>query len=95
MTFEGINPTPNPKPNPDGSYTVVLTIVQWQVFQEKTPVPLMEIPPPKEPSDETISITQNPSALHINTCSWGTAWGEFIAFLGINLPVSTDFCQRI
>merc|ERR1719204_1947998 len=32
--FEGIKPTPNPKPNPDGSRTVKLTPAQWNIFQE-------------------------------------------------------------
>ena len=87
MTFEGIDPTPDPKPNPDGSYTVVLTIVQWQVFREKTPVPLMEISPLNEPSDVVIAVTQNPSAL--TKFSWSIAWGNVVK--GKNLNVST-FC---
>ena len=51
--FEGIRPTPNPKPNPDGSYTVKLTTIQWKVFQEnqkKPPVPVPAAPEPEETS---------------------------------------------
>ena len=49
--FEGIRPTPNPKPNPDGSYTVKLTTIQWKVFQEnqkKPPVPVPAAPEPEK-----------------------------------------------
>ena len=38
----GITPTPNPKPNADGSRTVKLTPAQWKIFQDnqkKPPVP--------------------------------------------------------
>jgi hypothetical protein len=50
--FEGIRPTPNPKPNPDGSYTVKLSTIQWKVFQEnqkKPPVPVPGEPAPEKP----------------------------------------------
>ena len=49
--FEGIRPTPNPKPNPDGSYTVKLSTIQWKVFQEnqkKPPVPVPAAPEPEK-----------------------------------------------
>ena len=54
--FEGIRPTPKPDQNPDGSYTVRLTITQWQRFQDniKKPanlVPLDE-PSPGKSSDK-------------------------------------------
>ena len=60
--FEGIKPTPNPKPNPDGSRTVKLTPAQWQIFQDnqkKAPVPV-PAEPGKEPTDE-ISVTKDRS----------------------------------
>ena len=49
-SFDGIRPTPNPKPNPDGTYTVKLTVFQWKKFQDnqrKAPVPA-----PKKPEDK-------------------------------------------
>ena len=53
--FEGIRPTPNPKPNPDGSYTVKLTTIQWNVFQDnqkKPPVPVPADPEKPAPGKE-------------------------------------------
>ena len=53
--FEGIRPTPNPKPNPDGSYTVKLTTIQWNVFQDnqkKPPVPVLADPEKPAPGKE-------------------------------------------
>ena len=46
--FEGIRPTPDPKPNPDGSYTVKLTTTQFKVFEENQKKPA--IPVPAEPA---------------------------------------------
>ena len=48
--FEGIRPTPNPKPNPDGSYTVKLTTIQWKVFQENQKKPPVSLPAAPEPA---------------------------------------------
>ena len=57
--FEGIRPTPNPKPNPDGSYTVKLTTTQFKVFEENQKKPAIPVPaepakpaPGKEPEPE-------------------------------------------
>merc|ERR1719204_2849409 len=66
--FEGIKPTPDPKPNPAGSRTVTLTPAQWKTFQDNqkkppTPVPV-EPEPGKKPSDkpaDEISVTKDPS----------------------------------
>merc|ERR1719204_526191 len=58
--FEGIKPTPNPKPNPDGSRTVTLTPAQWKIFQDnrkKPPVPT----PAEAPSGDTIAATKDKS----------------------------------
>merc|ERR1719204_2894498 len=66
--FEGIKPTPDPKPNPDGSRTVKLTPAQWKTFQDnqkKPPIPVpVEPEPGKKPSDkpaDEISVTKDPS----------------------------------
>ena len=75
--FEGIRPTPNPKPNPDGSYTVKLTTIQWKVFQDNQKKPAVPVPaepesaepaPGKEPEEKPtttlgveITVTQAPS----------------------------------
>ena len=70
--FEGIRPTPNPKPNADGSYTVKLTTIQWKMFQEnqkKPPVPVPAEPDPVKPAsekepekpEEEITVTLEPS----------------------------------
>ena len=71
--FDGIRLFPKPKPNPDQSYTVKLTVTQWNVFQEnmkKPPVPVLAEPEPskpapgKEPEEkpgEEITVTLEPS----------------------------------
>ena len=70
--FEGIRPTPNPKPNADGSYTVKLTTIQWKVFQENQKKPPVPVPAETEPvestpvndpgkSEEEITVTLEPS----------------------------------
>ena len=49
--FEGIRPTPNPKANPDGSYTVKLTTTQFKVFEENQKKPAIPVPAePEKPS---------------------------------------------
>jgi hypothetical protein len=53
--FEGIRPTPNPKPNSDGSYTVKLTTIQWKVFQENQKKP--QHPYPAQPDQHTDEIS--------------------------------------
>ena len=65
--FEGIRPTPNPKPNPDGSYTVKLTTTQFKVFEENQKKPAIPVPaepaipaPGKEPEPEKPSPGQEP-----------------------------------
>jgi len=65
--FEGIRPTPNPKPNPDGSYTVKLTTTQFKVFEEnqkKPAIPVSAEPskpaPGKEPEPEKSAPGQEP-----------------------------------
>ena len=64
-TFEGIKPSPNPKPNPDGSRTVKLTPAQWQIFQDnqkKPPIPVPAEPKPgKEPTDKPSDKPDKPS----------------------------------
>ena len=73
-SFDGIRPTPNPKPNPDGTYTVKLTVFQWKKFQDnqkKAPVPAPKKPEEKKPDDkkpeekpsEEINVTKEPSML--------------------------------
>ena len=75
--FDGIKPTPNPKPNADGTYTVKLSPKQWQIFQDnqkKAPVPVPAEPenngqvpadkPADKPADDPsdeISVTKDPS----------------------------------
>ena len=70
--FEGIRPTPNPKPNADGSYTVKLTTIQWKMFQENQKKPPVPVPTETEPvestpvndpgkSEEEITVTLEPS----------------------------------
>ena len=64
-TFEGIRPTPNPKPNPDGSYTVILTVTQWKVFQEnqkKAPITVVLTSELTKKPDDKISVSNDPSA---------------------------------
>merc|ERR1719204_2730893 len=83
--FEGIKPTPDPKPNPDGSRTVKLTPAQWKTFQDnqkKPPIPVPVEPEPgkepsdkpsEKPSDDSISVTKEPSgefALRIPAALW-------------------------
>ena len=48
--FDGIRPTPKPDENPDGSYTVRLTITQWQQFQDniKKPADLLPLEDPSK-----------------------------------------------
>ena len=65
--FEGIRPTPNPKPNPDGSYTVKLTTTQFKVFEENQKKPAIPVPaepakpaPGKEPEPEKSAPGQEP-----------------------------------
>ena len=65
--FEGIRPTPNPKPNPDGSYTVKLTTTQFKVFEENQKKPAIPVPaepaipaPGKEPEPEKPSLGKEP-----------------------------------
>ena len=51
--FDGIRLFPRPKPNPDGSYTVTLTVTQWKVFEknmEKAPIPVPGKPEPAKPA---------------------------------------------
>ena len=51
--FDGIRLFPKPKPNPDQSYTVKLTVAQWNIFQEnmkKPPVAVLAGPKPAKPS---------------------------------------------
>ena len=52
--FAGINPTPNPAPNADGSYTVPLDAAQWQIFQDNQNKPA-------EPVVEGVNITRDNS----------------------------------
>ena len=66
--FEGIKPTPNPKPNTDGTYTVTLNPAQWQIFQENQKRPPIAAPalepgtgPSEKPSDDSITVTNDPS----------------------------------
>ena len=65
--FEGIRPTPNPKPNPDGSYTVKLTTTQFKVFEENQKKPAIPVPAEpakpasgKEPEPEKPSLGKEP-----------------------------------
>ena len=65
--FEGIRPTPNPKPNPDGSYTVKLTTTQFKVFEENQKKPAIPVPAEpakpasgKEPEPEKPSLVKEP-----------------------------------
>ena len=65
--FEGIRPTPDPKPNPDGSYTVKLTTTQFKVFEENQKKPAIPVPaepakpaPGKEPEPEKSAPGQEP-----------------------------------
>ena len=76
--FEGIRPTPNPKPNPDGSYTVKLTTTQFKVFEENQKKPAIPVPaepakpapgqepkkPEEKPVDE-ITVTKEPSTFQL------------------------------
>lgn len=65
--FAGIEPAPQSKPNDDGSFTVVLTPPQWQIFQDnqnKPPVPAAEttpLAPEEEPSDDELTVEQDSS----------------------------------
>ena len=42
--FDGIRPAPRPDKNPDGSFTVRLTITQWQQFQDNVKKPATLLP---------------------------------------------------
>ena len=59
--FEGIKPTPNPKPNADDSRTVKLSPAQWQIFQDNQKNPAIPVPatePGKEPSSDVPQLTE-------------------------------------
>ena len=54
--FEGITLTPTPKPNPDGTYTIILTPAEFKIFEEN-----QKKQPVVEPSDDSVTATQDPS----------------------------------
>ena len=63
--FEGIRPSPNPRLNPDGSYTVELTTIQWNVFQDNQKKPPVLVPAEPEKSapgkkPESTSLVEEP-----------------------------------
>ena len=78
--FHGIEPTPNPKPNEYGVYVVVLTAVQFQMFQDN-----QKRPPPQSPTSpmaagpsgsdqgatsptDTVVVTKDPSMSGSHCC---------------------------
>lgn len=61
--FKGIKPTPNPDPNPDGSFTVKLTPSQFAIFQENQKD--QSVAPHKKPSDNSVSVIKDASALSL------------------------------
>ena len=70
--FEGIEPAPQSKPNDDGSFTVILTPAQWQIFQDnlkKPPVPAQPAgtAPEDKPSPGDISVQQD-SSMFLSSC---------------------------
>ena len=59
--LEGINVSPAPKPNPDGSYTITLSPDQWQTFQVNQSRPQSAPEPAAAGEMPEISASQDPS----------------------------------